>query len=853
MKSATLLLAAVVALAARVPIHCQGLLDADQIPEARQAFEAVPPNPGLRCEITPVHPDLDYSLRFRTGYIVAFPLNQIGGAGHRLEALVRVSPEHGKAVYLASEENLPEVPVTKAPGEFTGTFLVGEGKYNVELLVRDENRRTCYGDWVIQARSQTNERAAYSVMPEGAVQEVALPTGPETGPLSPKRIGRLTILLHAMPRSPNSGKIEDATLRMLQDSLASLLLQLPANAVRLVVFNIDKQAVLLQKDGFVLDDLPQAIAAMEQLEPAVIDVKTLENRDKLDVLSDLVYRELHEPKPADAVILMGPQTASPPDPSLAPARQRPDAPWFYLQFRETPALALLLYEGRTIDAGYNASQPQIQPTSTRPHYNQPSVKEPPDHIALLLHSLQGATYPIDSAHALAAAIRRMSSLIPADEPSLPPAPRTSPPATAATPENVDPAEVLTRLRDRVLEHAAHVPNHVCVETIQRDRFEPIAGRLKRSCDSILAKRARPSRELLLDRTDWLRLDVGMGKNQEIYSWAGAPRFDDSEIQDFVPRGAIGTGPFASMLLSIFQDRDPNYRFVGTTQKGGRQLLEYSFTIPQDFSHYQVMTRGKTWWITGYSGTFQVDPQTADLVRLTVKTDELPESTDSCQVESTLEYGFVSLAGFDYLLPKSTRQRFIGAGGEEAENKITFSACREYRGESTVSFGESAVSGPAASPAASGPAPLRAGMPMAVELAAPVTLRGAAAGDRIEGRLAEPLLDPDSHAAIAPAGARVEGRLMRLTLERAGGSEYQVALRWETLEIAGRPVTLLLKPIRRETAAKDAKDKSRRAPKARDTEIATPLPGEERYGVYRFPARQLAIDSGFRTEWETIAH
>ncbi len=70
--------------------------------------------------------------------------------------------------------------------------------------------------------------------------------------------------------------------------------------------------------------------------------------------------------------------------------------------------------------------------------------------------------------------------------------------------NDDPVEVLMRLRDQVLEHGRRIPRHTCVETIQRDRYEPVRGHASKSCDAILAKRQQADLHMLL------RLDTRTG-------------------------------------------------------------------------------------------------------------------------------------------------------------------------------------------------------------------------------------------------------------------------------------------------------------------------------------------------------
>ena len=192
-------------------------------------------------------------------------------------------------------------------------------------------------------------------------------------------------------------------------------------------------------------------------------------------------------------------------------------------------------------------------------------------------------------------------------------------AVHAAPDD-DPKPAHIRVRAKPPEHAARVPNHPCVETISRDWYAQAVTTPPRSCDDLLGRRKRAGVGTLvkLTTTDRLRLDVAIADGHEIFSWAGAARFEDREIDEIVPPGAISTGPFAAMLLGIFQIRDPMFAFEGETTQEGRRLMEYSFTVPEEESHSKVKA-GKTWLITGYTGTLVVDPLTAELVRLTVRT------------------------------------------------------------------------------------------------------------------------------------------------------------------------------------------------------------------------------------------
>jgi hypothetical protein len=416
-------------------------------------------------------------------------------------------------------------------------------------------------------------------------------------------------------------------------------------------------------------------------------------------------------------------------------------------------------------------------------------------------------------------------------------------AVAAAAEE-DPVAVLMRLRDRVLESGERIPNHTCVETVQRDRFQPPTSRVAKSCDSLLARRRQAdyADSMRIALTDRLRLDVLLAGGREIYSWAGAGKFEEGDIDELIPEGAMGTGPYASMLLSVFRPRDPRFFFDGETTVRGRPLLQYSFVVTQQNSGYRVKA-GKEWVITGYTGTLLVDPESASLERFTVRTDELPPETHACETQTTLDYDMVRLGAHDYLLPKAARQRFVGRDGNEVENTLTFASCREYRAESTLGFGD--ASGPGGRSAGKGAAVMPVGLPVLVELAGVIHLDEAAAGDRIEGRLVEPVRGTGDQ--VVPRGAKVRGRLMRVETRYAQPPETTVALRWESVELDGEQAPLWLMPNRQAGKLKAGGIVGLRS---RVQEIELPLPGEGRYGIFHFQGAHPLMEDGFRSQWLT---
>ena len=398
----------------------QSLVEPERVAAMRQAFEAAVSAPRLRCQISPVRPALSFGFRFQNGYTIDTPLAQFLGSGHGLTVHTRVTAEGREPVYLTQTEALPAVPETKLEVETAGTFVVGEGKYGLEVLVEDDLHRFCRGAWQIQARRTGSERQLKPTTPPGAVEELSAGGPLLPDPKSPrldfssKRIARLTILVHAAPLSPNLSQLQPTDVQRLVDSLSSLLRELPAQKTRLIAFNLDQRAVIFRTEGFEANQMDELTAALNHLELGLVDYRTLRERpEPIDLLLGLVQAELRDPKPPDALIVLGPRTRMLDDVPAVAVGKRPAVgpPIFGLQYRFNRPLV----PGQGPYSGGSLGPVPSRPGPLRAGGERlPGKLQPPaavDTIERLVSRLKGQTIPIRTPHDLADAIQIMNSRI----------------------------------------------------------------------------------------------------------------------------------------------------------------------------------------------------------------------------------------------------------------------------------------------------------------------------------------------------------------------------------------------------------------------------------------------------------
>jgi hypothetical protein len=312
----------------------QVLLDPARVPASLLDFGPKSGEKSLSCQVRPLRPTLDFSFRFQAGYMVRVPMNQFAGKNHQWGVVVRVTPEKGTPVYFGLRTRLPEVPKTTVELELGGGFLVGEGRYRVTWRLSDETGRVCRSEWTVDARRSHADRKVRMSLAPGTVTPLYIraPGGhhDDAPPL------RLTVMLDAAPMSPRRTRLSARDNMMLLGTLSSLLDRLPTSSVRLVAFNLDQQKELYRQDGFTPDRLPDVARAVESLQLGMVDYHVLQNRrGHVELLADLVNREMAEPQPSDVILFLGP-LARFGDRFPEQLLERPGAAtphFFYLQYR----------------------------------------------------------------------------------------------------------------------------------------------------------------------------------------------------------------------------------------------------------------------------------------------------------------------------------------------------------------------------------------------------------------------------------------------------------------------------------------------------------------------------------------
>lgn len=348
----------------------------------------------------------------------------------------------------------------------------------------------------------------------------------------------------------------------------------------------------------------------------------------------------------------------------------------------------------------------------------------------------------------------------------------------------DPKQLLLKVRKNVLLTIDRLPKYVCTEKVERTSYRPKQSARRVSCDELATrKRLNDSSRITKYTADRLRLDVAVSGDGEMYSWAGENRFHDKSLANLVHGGATSTGTFAGFLRSIFGGDSASFTFNGSDETPGSRLVEYGFRVPQSKSQYLIAS-GTANATVAFDGVFSVDPKSAQLVGLNVRADGIPRELRLCEDTTALSYSIVRIRSSEFLLPSEVHWRTINEDGTQLESDTVFSGCREFLGQSSLSFSAERESSEKVHSSAAKALVLPSGLNFTISLDDRIEVKHAAAGDAIKGVVISAIRKGRNQTFIRK-GAVVSGRILRLERIYHGGSEtLKLALEFDTVEVDG---------------------------------------------------------------------
>jgi hypothetical protein len=395
----------------------------------------------------------------------------------------------------------------------------------------------------------------------------------------------------------------------------------------------------------------------------------------------------------------------------------------------------------------------------------------------------------------------------------------------------DHVALLSQARTQIVENIKKLPKYTCLQMVSRYRFDAIppvpvvgCGYLDDLGSTDIQKR------MMLAWTDRFKLDVTVSEGAEIFSWPGDQRFQSEDVDTIVGSGMAGTGDFGPFLMSIFGESASECNYLGLEQDNARAFAVYHYHVPISASHYQIKigSQTKDMATMAYDGKFWIDPQNAELSRMTIEVSKPPRQSQTCRIETTITYRRARIGGFDFLLPQLTDLKLFDDEFQLYENRIEYASCRQFQSESVFRTDEEAAG---VSEVRRPPVAIPQGIKIKVALHSKIDSQRSFAGDAIEGRLLNAI------GVVVPAGSIVHGRIVRIEHRYQPSDFFALGLKFHSVEVNSIEVPITLVAVTR----------------SRGERILTG-PAERRQGIgmFMFQTDRPVLDQMFISEWKTAS-
>ena len=376
--------------------------------------------------------------------------------------------------------------------------------------------------------------------------------------------------------------------------------------------------------------------------------------------------------------------------------------------------------------------------------------------------------------------------------------------------------LLARIKQLMEENLLRLPDYTCQQTVERSQRRRQKGRF--------------------ELVDSLRLEVALVNGNEMFSWPGQKSFDDRELSDLVGGGTIGTVTFALHARSVFLSNAPTFRYAGQTALADDAALRYDFQVPLFRSGYQIKVGYKKATV-GYHGCFYVRPGDLELLRLEVEADDIPPDLGLNFAGDAIDYRRVRIGEKDFLLPVSAVLTMIDIHGTESRNRTFFSHCRQYTGESVLTFAEPPPVEEEALPAE--PVSLPEGLLLELLLQSPIIPAETATGDPLIAVVGRNVKHKGK--TLIPKGALAHGRF--LGAQRRAGRVPSMTFRLDFTELSLDGKAVALNAV--------LEDSGPVAMPGTRTAIWTPPAPGASAPLIVMQGNRLELQKGFRMVWRTI--
>jgi hypothetical protein len=290
-----------------------------------------------------------------------------------------------------------------------------------------------------------------------------------------------------------------------------------------------------------------------------------------------------------------------------------------------------------------------------------------------------------------------------------------------------------------------------------------------TCLQTIERAERKAHASSFRRLDLVRVEVVKVGNRELFAWPGG-EFQDKPLSYFAGGGLLGDGMFSLFADDVFVNNAARMTYRGADPLSGRPGIRVDYVVDSLLGKFTLRTATGEAEVS-YRGSFRVDPESLDLIRMDIVADNIPPALQLTKVQIRLD--FTTSGAGEKRMTRTGHSviELVTSSGDVHRDEITFTNCRQFAGESTLLVASTDESPLPASLTPGKTLILPGDLDLRLTLQNSIDISTAGVGDAITAVVASDV--KDKHGVLIPGGSQIHGRIRRLD-RREGQPAYVLA-------------------------------------------------------------------------------
>jgi hypothetical protein len=142
-------------------------------------------------------------------------------------------------------------------------------------------------------------------------------------------------------------------------------------------------------------------------------------------------------------------------------------------------------------------------------------------------------------------------------------------------------------------------------------------------------------------------------------------------------GAWTTGEFVTTILDLLSpNADALLKRTGDESMAGRPAMVFDYSVTQAKSNWRIVAPDGRQCMSGYGGRLWVDKASSRVLKVEQKAGPLPSHCPASMAEMVYEYGFVRIAGAEFLMPVRSLSAACAREGGCVRSELKFTNYRK---------------------------------------------------------------------------------------------------------------------------------------------------------------------------------